>query len=257
MNFFALLTLFHIVSPTVDVTPLPILATTFILDSNKAAIPRAQNRWQVISPGLLQNRVISYNIGTSKLDTAFTYIQLDSANHPIKYTTMPNESPVRDGSEFTFSNNKVNQRLDYANGVKLYTSDYEYSGNDLTKVTTTDSAGFFDSTRYTYTDTRLTQIETKYRTMYSKSKYVYLGTDTIVSQAYNIRDSAESGVVLWILKNGLLVKQNNYEAGKLFGFTIYEYPIPTTIERRRHLPKLFGHKKSQEFNLVGRNLKNK
>jgi hypothetical protein len=232
MNFFAALSIFHIVTPSVDVTPLPMIATTYLLDSVNVAIPWSQSRWQVKSAGLLENIVVKHSFGTSKLDTAMTYIQLNSDNNPIKYTSTPNEQPIQKGTEFLYTGKNLVQRLQYDKGARIYTTDYQYANNLLVKIITADSIGPFDTTLYKYTDDKLSEIESKSRNNYVKTKYVYFGTDTISSQEFNASDVASNLKSIWIMKGDLIVKENKYDKDKLFGFTLFENQVPTSLTRR-------------------------
>ncbi len=256
MNFFTALSIFNFVSPTVDISSLPIVATTYVLVENQVASPRLQNRWQIRSPNLLENLLIKPNFITNKFDTAYAYIQLDSAHHPIKYTATMDENPIQNGTEFLYEGDLIKQRIQYTNGVPTFTTNYFYENNNLTKVITSDSAGTIDTTKYSYMGEKITQIESIFPTGSAKTKCEYFGTDTIRTQGYDSKDSALAISIVWKLSNGLIQKENRYENGKLFEFRNYVYGNSTSHIRKRHIPKLCCSNDGKlPSNLLGRRFK--
>jgi hypothetical protein len=254
MNFFAALSIFHIITPGVDVGPLPLLSTTFQIDAANVILATEQEVWQVKATGLLENLVLKPNAGRTKVDTTFSYISLNSANNPIQFTSLPAENPIQNGTEFLYTGNLLNQRLQYEKGKKVFTTEYQYASGLLERRVTVDSIGPVDTTLFTYNNGNIIAIESRLRSGFLKTKYTYRGTDTIESREYDVNDLASPVRILWILKDGNIHKQFSYTSGKLTSYMVFEHPTVTDIKRLRSNGIFPIGKKTGQRDALGRHL---
>ncbi|GEM_PF-5050183 len=231
MNFFTALAIFRIIMPSVDITVLPMISTTYVIDSG-VVVPWRQTRWEGRSESLIENTTLQHSLGTPRVDTTIYYMRLDASANPVKFTSLPNEDPIQNGTEFLYAGNVLTQRKQYQNGIVIYTTQFQYAaGGKLGQVATSDSIGPFNTTNYTYAGDRISEIEAISRSGYSRIKYTYAGTDTISSQDYDSGGTASAFRIDYILKDGKIVKENDYHSGDLIGFTIHDYPSTTAIAR--------------------------
>lgn len=229
MNFFTALAIFRIILPTVDVSVLPMISTTYVIDSN-TVVPWRQTRWEGKSEALIQNTTLQHSLGTTRVDTTIYYMRLNASTNPVKFTTLPSEDPIQNGTEFIYAGGALDKRIQYQAGKVIYTTQFQYAaGGKLGQVVTSDSIGPFNTTNYAYADDRISEIEAISRSGYSKIKYTYAGTDTISSQDYDSSGTASAFKIAYILKDGKIVKENDYHSGDLIGFTIHDYPATTAI----------------------------
>lgn len=229
MNFFAALSIFHTISGSIDPTNLPLIQTTYLLDSANVPIPLQESRWEKVASQLVKNTTRKIQLGSFKIDTTISFIKMDDQNIPLRFTNLAEEDPVQNGSEYKYLQDTLRERKQYTSGLLKFSTDYGYQAGKLSKTVTSSNFGPVDTTRYTYSSDALIEIASTTPQGTTRTKYTYLGKDTIQARDYNTANVADSILSIFILRNDLLFQKNIFVNDKLIGFIVYEKAVTTGV----------------------------
>lgn len=254
MNFLTMmyLTSGAILQP-VEPTLLPVHADTYILDDNRQAILWDSTRIRELPGQWMEFARFHSSLGSGRFDSTKEYFKLDLSRAIVRACPSVQEGPMQEGTEFRYESGLMTERSYYRGGKRYARDAYSYSSGDLAEIASLDSAGdTTGSKRFTYENNLLVEIEELPAQNHNRTQIRHLAPDSIEFERVSGGGTPSGFRHVMVLRNGNPVRQYDYDASGLYGYSNWTYQGSSSI---RPLDRRFPHAaeaRSPDVDFLGR-----
>jgi hypothetical protein len=251
MDFLAFMLILGFPGPSVDTTELPARIESYMAGVGTDTTPHQDTFWRRIGPGEISVTKYRYR-GIVLQDSEITYGKLDDHGHTLEANSVRGQSPMVEGTLYTYSNGNLVQMDIYDSAQITFSTKYAYSHDTLVLETMSNKGGDTGSVVYTYFEGKLLEKKTSFNNDQWRERFAFSGANFVERAMYYGNDDTPTQSARFELVDGRINKRIDFLYGMQIGLTLFHYSQSENVRPARAASRLPFPENQRAVDAMGR-----